>query len=253
MLESDCRQVGVSMANTVVVHDEEDIRTSAREALELAGHAVQEAREWSAAWRLCEAARPDVILMQWTSVQPMRESLTRLRDHDMTRQSRVIVCAANAAVHEAISSLDFGADDCLRVPFDGAELIARVHATLRRPPASARPDQLIAGALVLDKAVHCLLVSGELVELAPTEFRLMAFFLENQGRVFSRDELLRRAWSKNIKAGHRTVDVHVRRLRQVLEPFGCDDMIQTVRGFGYRFGLVQDARGRNGGGLSAHA
>jgi two-component system phosphate regulon response regulator PhoB len=88
---------------------------------------------------------------------------------------------------------------------------------------------------VLDKAVHCLFVNEKPVDLAPTEFRLMAFFLENQGRVFSRDELLRRAWSKNIKAGHRTVDVHVRRLRQLLEPFGCDDFIQTVRGFGYRF------------------
>jgi len=78
-------------------------------------------------------------------------------------------------------------------------------------------------------------VSDQLIDLAPTEFRLMAFFLENQGRVFSRDELLRRAWSKNIKAGHRTVDVHVRRLRQLLEPFECDSYIQTVRGFGYRF------------------
>jgi two-component system, OmpR family, phosphate regulon response regulator PhoB len=242
------------MANAVLVHDEERTRASAREALELAGHAVHEAREWGAAWRLCETARPDVILLQWTSAQPVRDSLTRLRDHDVTRQSRVIVCAANAAVREAIAALDFGADDCLRVPFEDAELIARVHACLRRPPASVRPDQLTAGGLVLDKAVHCLLVNGEPVELAPTEFRLMAFFLENQGRVFSRDELLRRAWSKNIKAGHRTVDVHVRRLRQVLEPFSCDEMIQTVRGFGYRFAsIAPDARLRKAGGLGALA
>ena len=106
-----------------------------------------------------------------------------------------------------------------------------------------RPDQLTAGPVVLDKAVHCLTVNDQLVELAPTEFRLMAFFLENQGRVFSRDELLRRAWSKNIKAGHRTVDVHVRRLRQLLEPFGCDDLIQTVRGFGYRFAQPMHGNG----------
>jgi two-component system phosphate regulon response regulator PhoB len=88
---------------------------------------------------------------------------------------------------------------------------------------------------VLDIAVQCLLVDNQPVEVAPRDFRLLSFFLENQGRVFSRDDLLRRAWSKNIKAGHRTVDVHVRRLRQVLEPFNCEDMIQTVRGFGYRF------------------
>jgi two-component system phosphate regulon response regulator PhoB len=91
--------------------------------------------------------------------------------------------------------------------------------------------------------VHSLTVNQQLVDLAPTEFRLLAFFLENQGRVFSRDELLRRAWSRNIRAGHRTVDVHVRRLRQLLEPFECDALIQTVRGFGYRFAqLGRDAR-----------
>jgi two-component system phosphate regulon response regulator PhoB len=95
-------------------------------------------------------------------------------------------------------------------------------------------DTLTAGPVVLDRSVHRVLVSNRVVDLAPTEFRLMAFFLENQGRVFSRSELLTRAWKRNIKAGHRTVDVHVRRLRRQLEPFGCEDMIQTVRGFGYR-------------------
>ena len=90
---------------------------------------------------------------------------------------------------------------------------------------------------MLDKAVHRLLVRGKEVALSPAEFRLLAFLLENQGRVFSRDELLRGAWPKNITAGGRTVDVHVRRLRQLLEPFGCDDIIQTVRSFGYRLAL----------------
>jgi two-component system phosphate regulon response regulator PhoB len=97
-----------------------------------------------------------------------------------------------------------------------------------------RPDELTAGALVLDKAMHRLTIRGREVALSPAEFRLLAFLLENQGRVFSRDELLRGAWPKNITAGGRTVDVHVRRLRQLLEPFGCDGIIQTVRSFGYR-------------------
>ncbi len=97
---------------------------------------------------------------------------------------------------------------------------------------------------MLDKAVHRLLVRGKEVALSPAEFRLLAFLLENQGRVFSRDELLRGAWPKNITAGGRTVDVHVRRLRQLLEPFGCDDIIQTVRSFGYRLALPSaEARG----------
>ncbi len=220
----------------LLVHGEKPLREAARAVLELAGHAVQEAHELSSAWRLVESTRPDLIVIPWTALKPVRDTLGRLRDDHATRQSRVIVWASQAEIHEAVNALEFGADDCLAVPFDRAELVARVNACLRRPPATTRADVLTAGPVVLDKAVHCLLVNERSVDLAPTEFRLMAFFLENQGRVFSRDELLRRAWSKNIKAGHRTVDVHVRRLRQLLEPFGCDDFIQTVRGFGYRFG-----------------
>jgi two-component system phosphate regulon response regulator PhoB len=226
----------MSMGREVLlVHVEERVRASARAALEPAGHNVREAGELTAAWTLCEAGWPDLIIVPWTALNPVGDSLARLRDRDPLRRSRVIVWASQAQMREAVNALEFGADDCLGVPFNDAELVARVNACLRRPPATTRPDQLTAGPLVLDKGVHCLLVNDQLVDLAPTEFRLMAFFLENQGRVFSRDELLRRAWSKNIKAGHRTVDVHVRRLRQLLEPFACDDMIQTVRGFGYRF------------------
>jgi two-component system phosphate regulon response regulator PhoB len=236
------------MGNAVLlIHGEKPLREAARGVLELAGHAVQEAHELSSAWRLVETARPDLIIFPWTSLKLVRDSLTRLREDAATRQSRVIVWAPQTEIHEAVNALEFGADDCLAVPFDRAELIARVNACLRRPAATTRPDLLAAGPVVLDKAVHSLLVNERPVDLAPTEFRLMAFFLENQGRVFSRDELLRRAWSKNIKAGHRTVDVHVRRLRQILEPFGCDDFIQTVRGFGYRFApSSRDARAPQG-------
>jgi two-component system phosphate regulon response regulator PhoB len=227
-------------SSVVVIHADRGLRAGAREALELATHAVQEAADTGAAWRLIETTVPDVILLPWAAMKSAREILTRLRERPATREIRVLVWAAQSEFAEAMSALELGADDCFAVPFEPAELIARGNACLRRPAASAKPDQLTAGPLVLDKAVHCLLVDNQPVELAPTEFRLLAFFLENQGRVFSRDELLRRAWSRNIKAGHRTVDVHVRRLRQLLEPFNCEDMIQTVRGFGYRF--AQPAR-----------
>jgi two-component system phosphate regulon response regulator PhoB len=235
----------------LLVHGEKPLRAAARGVLELAGHAVEEAHELSSAWRLVETAKPDLILLPWTAPSPVRAWLARLREDTVTRQSRVIVWAAQAEIHEAVDSLELGADDCLAVPFDRAELVARVNACLRRPASSTRPDLLAAGPVVLDKAVHCLLVHQHPVNLAPTEFRLMTFFLENQGRVFSRDELLRRAWSKNIKAGHRTVDVHVRRLRQLLEPFGCDDFIQTVRGFGYRFAAAPLRESRANGNGSA--
>jgi two-component system phosphate regulon response regulator PhoB len=230
-------QLGGSYMGSAVllVHDERPLRDAARRALEFAGHSVTEADDLPAAWRAVDAARPELIALPWTVGKNVRDALLRLRDQEATRLSRVIVWAQQRDIHEAINALEFGADDCLALPFEPAELVARVNACLRRPPAVARPDQLTAGPLVLDKGVHCLLVDGQPVALAPTEFRLLAFLLENQGRVFSRDELLRRAWSKNISAGQRTVDVHVRRLRQVLEPFGCDALIQTIRGFGYRF------------------
>jgi two-component system phosphate regulon response regulator PhoB len=218
----------------LVIHGQSEATASVRRTLEQAGHSVQEAEDVAGAAKLRERSGLELILIPWTTLSAVREVLSRLKEHEATRHSRVIVLAPAAALAEAIVVLEFGADDCLSMPFREAELVARVNACLRRPAAALCPDQLRAGPLMLDKGLHCLLVRNTPVQLAPTEFRLMSFFLENQGRVFSRDELLRRAWSKNIKAGQRAVDVHVRRLRQLLEPFGCDQMIQTVRGFGYR-------------------
>jgi two-component system, OmpR family, phosphate regulon response regulator PhoB len=228
----------------LVIHDEQAMRAAARQALVQAGRQVAEAAEVGAALALAERVRPAVIVLPWLGRRPAREALAQLRDSDATRRSRLIVWAEHADMPNAVASLEFGADDCLALPFEPSELVARVNACLRRPLAVIRPDQLTAGPLVLDKAVHRLLVQGKEVSLSPAEFRLLAFLLENQGRVFSRDELLRGAWPKNITAGGRTVDVHVRRLRQLLEPFGCDDIIQTVRSFGYRLALPPaDSRG----------
>src|SRR5262245_49100421 len=167
----------------LLVHGEKPLREAARGVLESAGHAVQEAHELGSAWRLVENVRPDLIIFPWSSLKVVRDSLSRLREDNTTRQSRLIVWAAQAEIHEAVNSLEFGADDCLGVPFDRAELVARVNACLRRPAATTRPDLLVAGPIVLDKAVHALLVNERPVDLAPTEFRLIAFFLENQARV----------------------------------------------------------------------
>jgi two-component system phosphate regulon response regulator PhoB len=218
----------------LVVHDEQTLRAAAVEALRQTGRQVAEAAEIDAALKVADRLRPAVIVLPWLGRRPAREALARFREADATRRSRLIVWAEHGDMPNAVAALEFGADDCLALPFEPSELVARVNACLRRPLATVRPDQLSAGPLVLDKAVHRLLVAGQEVSLSPAEFRLLAFLLENQGRVFSRDELLRGAWPKNITAGGRTVDVHVRRLRQLLEPFGCDDIIQTVRSFGYR-------------------
>jgi two-component system, OmpR family, phosphate regulon response regulator PhoB len=226
--------------SVLVIHDEQALRAAAREALTQAGRQVAEAGEMAAAIKVADRMRPAVIVLPWLGRRPVRDALAQLREADATRRSRLIVWAEHSDMPSAVAALELGADDCLALPFEPSELVARINACLRRPLATIRPDQLTAGPLVLDKAVHRLLVQGKEVALSPAEFRLLAFLLENQGRVFSRDELLRGAWPKNITAGGRTVDVHVRRLRQLLEPFACDDIIQTVRSFGYR--LVPPSR-----------
>ena len=224
----------------LVIHDEQTLRAAARQALMQAGRQVAEAAEVAAALTVAARVRPAVIVLPWLGRRLVRDALARLREADATRRSRLIVWAEQGDMPSAVAALEFGADDCLALPFEPSELVARVNACLRRPLATVKPDQLTAGALVLDKGIHRLLVHGREVSLSPAEFRLLAFLLENQGRVFSRDELLRGAWPKHITAGGRTVDVHVRRLRQLLEPFGCDDVLQTVRSFGYR--LVPPSR-----------
>jgi two-component system, OmpR family, phosphate regulon response regulator PhoB len=240
--------------SVLLIHDDAALRQSARRALETAGYGVTEAPDLVAGWRIIETAKPEVLALPWASSRDTRDTLLRLREREATRNCRIVVLAEQGAMSEVVAALEFGADDCVALPLEPSEFVARVGATLRRAPAVVRPDQLTAGPLVLDKAMHCLWVQGSAVALAPTEFRLLAFLLENQGRVFSRDELLRRAWSKNVNAGHRTVDVHVRRLRQLLEPFACDDLIQTVRGFGYRLApSVRDARASSGPAITSRA
>jgi two-component system phosphate regulon response regulator PhoB len=127
-----------------------------------------------------------LLLIEWTEHRLLRDALDRLRDEPATRQSRVVVWADRSKIRDAIHALELGVDDCLPVPFERVELIARINACLRRCAAGARPDPLAAGPLLLDKAGHCLWINDRPIELAPTEFRLMAFFLENRGRVFGR-------------------------------------------------------------------
>jgi two-component system phosphate regulon response regulator PhoB len=230
----------------LLVHDEQALRAVARQALREAGHEIAEAADLETGVALAQRVRPILIMLPWLGRRPVRDALAKLRDADATRRCRLIVWADQGDIASAVAALEFGADDCLALPFAHSELVARVNACLRRPVATTRPDQLAAGPVVLDKAVHRLTVRGEEVSLSPAEFRLLAFLLENQGRVFSRAELLRGAWPKSITAGGRTVDVHVRRLRQLLEPFGCDDIIQTVRSFGYRL-VFSHGEGRPAG------
>jgi two-component system phosphate regulon response regulator PhoB len=134
-----------------------------------------------------------------------------------------------------IKGLEAGADDYVTKPFSTRELIARINAVLRRTGGEVEGDVLQAGDLKLDTVGHRVTINNQPLELGPTEFRLLHFFMTHAERVFSRSQLLDQVWGDHVYIEERTVDVHIRRLRRALEPHGCDKFIQTVRGAGYRF------------------
>ena len=228
------------MGETIlVIHDSKSLRENARKFLEPSGYYVSGAEDVSAAAARVAAVAPSLLLLQWSDATQTEAAIGDLKAERDSGASRIIVIAPEEAISDAIISLEYGADDCLAIPFTAEELVGRVNACFRRPPCVSRRDRVRAGPLLLDRAAHRLFVSDETVTLAPTEFRLMEFFMEHHGRAFSRQELLQNAWPRHVRAGRRTVDVNVRRLRQALEPFGCDHLIQTVRGYGYRFSLEE--------------
>ena len=222
-----------------IVQPDPTHRAALGELLEGYGHKVQAMASAKEAEPALRMARPDAVFLHWNTPTNMRIFLERLTANGGPFRACVFVTAYDEELSDALSALDMGYDDCIRLPAEEAELIARLNASLRRRFGAQQP-QLTLGRIMLDRDAHCLHVDGQPVTLAPTEFRLLTFFLENPGLVFSRDEILKVAWHRNVTAGSRTVDVHVRRLRQTLEPYGCEDMIQTVRSFGYRFSATSE-------------
>jgi two-component system phosphate regulon response regulator PhoB len=152
-----------------------------------------------------------------------------------TEDLPVIMLTARADEPDKVTGLEGGADDYVTKPFSPRELLARINAVLRRSSASGAGERVEAGGLVLDAAGHRVSVDGRTVPLGPTEYRLLQFFMEHPERVYARSQVLDRVWGGNVYVEERTVDVHIRRLRKALEPFGCDALVQTVRGAGYRF------------------
>lgn len=158
-----------------------------------------------------------------------------VRKHVNGRLTRVLLLSERSDASSVAHALDSGIDDYLAKPVRAEELVARVNAALRRPATPSRESILEIGPIRLDKLSHKVTVRTREIELAPVEFRLMTYFMENPGRVLARRLLLEQVWRRN-GIGERTVDVHVRRLRAALEPHACENLLQTVRGFGYRFG-----------------
>ena len=220
----------------LVVDDETSIREMLVISLESAGYNVLQAENAKTAHSLVLDKHPDLILLDWMMpVTTGLELLRRLKRDEMTDHIPVIMLTAKAEESSKISGLDSGADDYIAKPFSPRELLSRVKAILRRVSREEFNDTIVVGDLEFDPLEHRISIAGNLINLAPTEFRLLQFFLTHQERVYSRDQILDYVWGKNVYLDERTVDVHIRRLRKAISVAGHDEYVQTVRGAGYRF------------------
>lgn len=201
-----------------------------------AGHDAVCAADATSAMAMMQGGHFDAVITEWNlSDVSALELAASLRRNPQSASARILVASARSEPRDIARALDSGIDDYFVKPSRPEELVARVNAALRRP-ASTGGGVLQVEMVNLDRACHKVTVAGQEIDLAPAEFRLMAHFMENRGRVLGRKQLLAQVWNRRKGIGERTVDVHVRRLRAALSPHGCESLLQTVRGFGYRFG-----------------
>jgi two-component system phosphate regulon response regulator PhoB len=220
----------------LTVEDERPIREMVRMALERAGFEVVEAADAELAAVAIANQRPDLILLDWMLPGTSGIELARrLKRDDSTAEIPIIMVSARGEEEDRIRGLDVGADDYVSKPFSPRELVARIKAVLRRATAGGGAETMEARGLTLDPVSHRVMAGDQAVAMGPTEFRLLRFLMSHPERVYSRTQLLDNVWGANVYVEERTVDVHIRRLRKTLEPTGHDDLIQTVRGSGYRF------------------
>ncbi len=220
----------------LIVEDEKPIREMIAFGLKRAGFEVREAEDCRSARALLADRRPDLVLIDWMLPDMSGLELTRALKRDReTRELPIIMLTARAEEGDKVAGLEGGADDYVTKPFSPRELLARINAELRRSSPVGTGGTIDAGGLALDTASHRVTAGEQTVPLGPTEYRRLQFFMEHPERVYTRGQLLDRVWGGNVYVEERTVDVHIRRLRKALEPFGVDGLIQTVRGSGYRF------------------
>ena len=202
------------------------------------GHDVAESDDAFTALELLRRKRPDLMLCDFTLPDLGGvELLNDVRSIEDLRTMRVLMTSSRSNPDDIVLALESGADDFIGKPINFPELRARVGACLRRPANVLQTKEVSAGGIRIDNLGQRVVVDGTYVSLAPREYRLLLFLVGNRDRVFSRKQLLVHVWDRDAAVGPRTVDVHVRRLRSVLEPFGYDRYLQTVRGSGYRFSL----------------
>ncbi len=230
----------MSSFNILVVEDEDAIREMLVMVLDQANFAYIAATDAEEAQKLLDDKIPDLILLDWmlpgiSGVEWAR----RLKKESVYKDIPIILLTARGEEEDKIRGLEIGADDYMTKPFSPKELIARIRAVLRRSGKIQGQAQIILGDLTLDTEQHRLTIGNKQLEVSPTEFRLMHFFMTHADKVYTRTQLLDQVWGRNVYIEERTIDVHIRRLRKILEEHGREDLVQTVRGFGYRFSLAE--------------
>lgn len=226
----------MSLANPkiLVVEDEPNQVELIEFNLNSEGYEVVVTRDGEEALNLAEEENPDLILLDWMLPKVSGIEVCRqLRRSKMTREIPIVMLTARSEESDKIRGLDIGADDYITKPYSIKELLARVRAAMRRPSASVISDQLIVGKIAVDLQKHIVAIDGLQVNLGPTEYRLLVTLMQSPERVFSREQLLDHVWGISANVDTRTVDVHVGRLRKVIEVGANKNIIRTVRGFGY--------------------
>lgn len=220
----------------LIIEDEEAIRDMLGYALMKEGYICKEANDVEQARTTLEGERPNLILLDW--MLPGMSGIDyarRLRTVPETRDIPIIMLTAKGEEADKVRGLETGADDYITKPFSTKELIARVKAVLRRYSNAEQSGIVEVEGLTLDPETYRVSANDQIIDISPTEFKLLHFFIGHPERVYSRSQLLDQVWGENVYVEERTVDVHIRRLRKTLEPFGFDKFIQTVRSVGYRF------------------
>ncbi|TNC92725.1 phosphate regulon transcriptional regulator PhoB [Thalassolituus sp.] len=219
----------------LIVDDEAPIREMIAVALEMAGYQCMEAANVQEAHSIVVDQRPDMILLDWMlpGVSGV-EFARRLKREETTAELPIIMLTAKGEEENKVQGLESGADDYITKPFSPRELVARLKAVLRRATPPGVEEAIEVNGLILDPICHRVMSHDSPIDVGPTEYRLLQFFMTHQERAYSRSQLLDQVWGGNVYVEERTVDVHIRRLRKALGTTH-EHLIQTVRGTGYRF------------------
>ena len=222
-------------AKILIVEDEPAIQELLTFNVMQAGFQPLRAGDGESMWEQIRNVKPDLILMDWMLPNASGVVLAKqLRSDSRTMDIPIIMLTARGEERDKILGLESGADDYITKPFSPRELMARIRAVLRRH-APQMPDEIVSvGGLELSPISHRVTGKGTTIDLGPTEFRLLHFFMTHVDRVYTRSQLLDQVWGTQVFVEERTVDVHIRRLRAAMEPLGLAKLIQTVRGSGYR-------------------